>query len=202
MRETIVWSTTSENFDQRKLASETLGQIFRIEWQLLRQTEPPEMCVKTKHDLTSPAIYIFEIDSKFALEQCRIVKRTFTNREKSTSSVLLLGVLAENDLPNGSTFQEWLPILDGVITQSAVLADEIALVTLTPVKHLPLPATRSKPQRQFFVENFSAFIKTARLAKIALTAMEKVSNDIQFLGVDSDVILIDSVAEVLSQFWS
>jgi hypothetical protein len=202
MRQKIVWSTTTEKIEQRKIASNALSKLYEIEWQVLESAAPPLLVSLQEQSYSESIIYLFELDSDLALEQCRVVRQTFKCSQEATRSVLLIGLLTETDIPKGSTFPELLPILDGIITQSNALADELALITFTPIKCLPLPETHLKPERHFFIKDFAAFIKAVRLAKSAMTAMAKVSDELLYIGVEDDAIVIDSVAKVLSQFWS
>jgi hypothetical protein len=202
MRQTIIWSTTPENVEKRKLAANALSTIYEIEWQVLQTAEPPITNLKSEQGHSLPAIYLFELDSVFALEHCRVVQQTFKFSQRATRHAILIGLLHESALPQGSTFHEWLPILDGVITQSNALADEIAMMgTYTPIWHLPPPMTNSEREQQRFVEGFSAFLRAVRLGKVTIRAMEKVSDELQYLGVGDDALVIDSVAKVLSQLW-
>ncbi|MDR3616088.1 MAG: hypothetical protein P4L53_21195 [Candidatus Obscuribacterales bacterium] len=199
MPQTIIWSTTAEKFEQRKKASSALSKLYEIEWQVLESAQPPLMVPKSERSFSSSVIYLFELDSDFALDQCRLVQQTFKYSQKTTRAFLLIGLLTESNMPNRSTLQEWLPILDGVMTQSTALADELAMMfSDTPIRYVPLPVTRLHPEQQFFIDSFSVFINAVKLAKVGLTAMKKVSDELLYLSVDDDALVIDSVAEVLT----
>lgn len=199
MRDKIIWSTTAERLEQRKIACAALSKIFDIEWHLLETAKQQFLLPKTSDENLSSLILVFELDTSFSLEQYEAIEKAFSPSYKGNRDVVLLGLLASKNLPPDQFLPRFRAYLDGVIIQSTALADELKLYGFAPVKALVLPKTYSAPSQQAFAEGFACFVKDVRVARLSWPIMETVANKLLYLGVEDDWILIDAVAELLTE---
>jgi hypothetical protein len=203
MREMIVWSTTAEKIEQRRHVSVALAPVYEISWHTTDNREALEHKLKSNETGSVPTIRLIEIDKESTkITRDEIGRSRTTVESKSQNELnLYIGLLTAPHKAEDVFDKTFLSTFDGIITQSYAMADAIALTTLIPVKSLPLSNLQLQSMQRYFVDEFSAFIKSIRLAKTAANTMKTVSDELSYLGVDNDSFVVDSVAKVLSQLW-
>lgn len=113
---------------------------------------------------------------------------------------IVIGLLLLPTLKTKSIAFENLHGIDGLITQSNALADEINLSSLIPAKAIMLPQTFSKNKTYHFVQELKTFVKTVRRSSVVKTAMTKVCAELKYLAIDEKSSVVDSISATLSNF--